>query len=177
MTQRKLGFLAKRRSGVLALLLCAFPAIGQSPLGIEGTWRLTARELADGRVLRPPQVVGLLTLSSGSSGFRNMNVAWKDSSGKWSFHSVVASYRVSAAQYTETLLFSAYHNSKNGEEVHYSGGAESQTVPLTTKAGTIVIPVPWGEPVMTFEGDRMSSKREGAFIDRWERIDRSDKSP
>jgi hypothetical protein len=101
MTHRKLSFLAKRRWGVLALLLCAFPAVGQSPLGIEGTWRLTARELADGRVLRPPQVVGLLSLSSG---FRNMNVAWKDSNGKWSFHSVVASYRVSAAQYTETLL-------------------------------------------------------------------------
>ena len=174
MTQQKLGFSAKRLWGVLALLLCAIPAIGQPPLGIEGTWRLTARELADGRVLRPPQVVGLLSLSSG---FRNMNVAWKDSSGKWSFHSVVTSYRLSAAQYTETLLFSAYHNSINGEEVHYSGGAKSQTVPLTTKVGTIVIPVPWGEPVMTFEGDRMSSKREGAFIDRWERIDRRDKSP
>jgi len=154
--------------------LCAFPAIGQPPLGIEGTWRLTARELADGRVLRPPEVVGLLSLSSG---FRNMNVAWKDSSGKWSFHSVVASYRLSAAQYTETLLFSAYHNSMNGEEVHYSGGAKSQTVSVTPKAGTIVIAVPWGEPVMSFEGDRMSSKREGAFTDRWERIDRSDKSP
>ena len=65
----------------------------------------------------------------------------------------------------------------NGEEVHSSGGAKSQTVPLTTKAGTIVMPVPWGEPVMRFEGDRMSSKREGTFIDRWERIDRSYKSP
>lgn len=175
MTQHRIGLLIARRWAVLALLLCAFPALGQQPpLGIEGTWRLTARELPDGRVLRPPEVVGLLSLASG---FRNMNVAWKDSSGKWSFHSVVASYRTSPAQYTETLLFSAYHNSKNGEEVHYSGAEKSLTLPLTVKAGSIVIPMPWGEPVMTFYGDKMNSTREGAFVDRWERIARSDKSP
>ena len=159
---------------MLAPLFCAIPAIAQPPIGIEGTWRLTARALADGRVLRPPEVGSLLSLSSG---FRNMNVAWKDSSGKWSFHSVATSYRLSARQYTETLLFSTYHNSMNGEEVHYSGGTKSQTVPLTTSVGTIVLPVPCGEPVMTFDGDGMSSKREGAFVDRRERIDRTDKSP
>jgi hypothetical protein len=47
---------------------------------IDGTYQLSSRKLPDGTVLKPPDIMGLLTYTKSH---RNFNIIWKDATGKF----------------------------------------------------------------------------------------------
>jgi hypothetical protein len=82
---------------LLVLMLGAHGFAGEPPTpqassapSIEGTYRLVSRQLPDGTVLKPPDIMGLLTYTKSH---RNFNIVWKDATGKFHIpsHLVVTS--------------------------------------------------------------------------------------
>src|SRR5438552_3856308 len=98
------GYYASAGSRILAVTLATAAlsfatAAGPRAPGIEGTYKLMSRRLADGTVQRSPQVMGLLTYTKTQ---RNFNVFWKDAEGKIFSYSLVSTYKLTAKRYTET---------------------------------------------------------------------------
>jgi hypothetical protein len=95
---------------LLVLLLGAVSFAGEPPTPqassaptIEGTYRLVSRQFPDGRMLKPPEVMGLWTYTKTH---RNFNIVQKDAAGKFRSFSLVSTSTLTATEYTETLLFS-----------------------------------------------------------------------
>src|SRR5438105_4030545 len=69
---------------------------------IEGTYRLISRTLPNGTMLRAPDVMGLYTVTKTH---KSVNVAERDADGKLFFVTRVATYHLTASEYSETNIF------------------------------------------------------------------------
>ena len=160
--------------GVLVgmVLLFAIAASAQVP-SIEGTYKLISRKLPDGTIQRPPEVMGLLTFTKSH---RNFNVLWKDATGKFYSTSVVSTYKLTATEYSETLLFSIVNDQIGGKEIVYNLSGQTRSAPVTVEGGRIQCKFPerrdlWpGRPTEVYEGDKMTATAEGRFVDFWEKV-------
>ena len=65
---------------------------------IEGTYKLISRQLPDGTMLRPPEIMGL---STNTKSHRNFNVVQKDATGKIASFSSVLTYMLTATEYRD----------------------------------------------------------------------------
>ena len=160
--------------GVLVgmVLLFAIAASAQAP-SIEGTYKLISRKLPDGTIQRPPEVMGLLTFTKSH---RNFNVLWKDATGKFYSTSVVSTYKLTATEYSETLLFSIVNDQIGGKEIVYNLSGQTRSAPVTMEGGRIQCKFPerrdlWpGRPTEVYEGDKMTATFEGRFVAVWEKV-------
>lgn len=135
---------------------------------IQGTYRLVSRELPDGTIVTPPQIMGLLTYTQTH---RSITVAGEDASGKF-FAMRAATYTLSPTEYTETVLFRATNLSASASDrtqIDYDVPAQPLSTPVTVAGDRIEFRVP-DEPVFAFEGTTMIATQEGQFVDTWERV-------
>ena len=132
---------------------------------IEGTWKLVMRKLQDGTTQTPPAVQGAATWHSG---LRSLIVDGYFPDGKLWCLSLISSYKISATEWTETLLLSADDDGSGKPVYGLTGG--SKTSPVTHEGSRISFK-PGFEPVTyAFEGDKWTATLEGAFVDYWERV-------
>ena len=149
------------------VLLCALSASAQAP-SIEGTYKLISRQMADSTVLSPPAIMGLLTYTKTH---RNFNIVRQDATGKFSSHSIVSTYKLTATEYSETLLFSIENNQIRGKEIVYDLSGETRSAPVTVEGGRIQFKLPFEAPiVMVVEGDKITATAAGRWVDSWEKI-------
>jgi len=134
--------------------------------GIDGTWRLIKRELPDGTVQTPPSVVGLGT---STNGLRHLNVFWHTPDGKPASIGVISKIKVTATQYTETLIAFTLDDG-SGQPAVYNFSGETKTVPVTTEGRRISFKLPFDPPSVVYDGDKLTATLEGAFVDYWERL-------
>jgi hypothetical protein len=155
-------------SGVLVgiMLLFVSAAAAQTP-SIEGTYQLISRTLPDGTVLKPPDVMGLSTRTKSHS---NFNIVQKDATGKFSSTSRVATYKLTATEYSETVLFSIVNDQIGGKEIVYDLSSQTRSVPVTVEGGRIQFKSPFTPPTLVFEGNKWTATAEGAFVDVWEKV-------
>jgi hypothetical protein len=73
------------------------PQASSAP-SIEGTYQLISRKLADGTVLKPPDIMGLQTYTKR---YRNFNILSKDAEGKFTSASFVSTYTLTPTEYTD----------------------------------------------------------------------------
>ena len=133
---------------------------------IEGTYMLEYRELADGKKLVAPEIVGMLSFSKN---VRNFNVYWM-SGGKPSSISMVAKYTLSEKEYTEDCMY--YSENMDGKGITYNTAATHGVSPVTMKDGEIQFtPALHGEPMLSISKNGMIATRTGAFTDHWKKID------
>jgi hypothetical protein len=130
------------------------------------TWRLVMRKLPDGTTQVPPAVIGL---SSSHNGLQNVNVFWHTPEGKPASFARISTYKMSGAEYTETLLFTALDDGSGKPPVYNLTGATEST-PVTREGARIAYKLPFNEPAVVIEGDKMTATLEGAFVDYWERV-------
>jgi hypothetical protein len=161
-------FLSRRPSYVrapalAATLIMAFgPAFAQAP-SIEGTYRLVSRALKDGTVLTPPDVVGLQTYTKE---YRQFNIMSKDPDGKLVSRSIIATYKLTPTEYTETTLL---HILVRGQEVRNLSD-QPQEAAVTIDGGRITIAPKQSEPRVTvFEGNKFTATSP-ANTDTWEKV-------
>jgi hypothetical protein len=83
---------------------------------------------------------------------------------------------MSGAGYTETLLFRAM-NDGSGKPTTYDLTGAAETTPITREGGRIAFTLPFGEPSVVIEGDKLTAtlgKVMGPltfpFVDYWERV-------
>jgi hypothetical protein len=111
--------------------------------------------------------MGLLTYTKSH---RNFNIVWKDAAGKFSSYSLVSTYKLTPAEYSETLLFSVLTDQIGGKDTVYDLSGKTQSVPVTMNGGRIQFKLPFDPPTVVFEGDKLTAMAEGRFIDVWEKV-------
>lgn len=141
--------------------------ISDSP-SIEGTYKLISRKLADKTTVSGPDIVGLMTFTKTH---RNFNLAWKDSDGKQHSFSIVSTYKLSAKEYSETMLLMISNDGTGSEGIKYTMTESTQTVPITIDEGRIAFRMPFDPVTAVFDGRKFTGTNEGVFADQWEKVD------
>jgi hypothetical protein len=139
------------------------PQVPPAP-SIEGTYKLSSRQLPDGTVLKPPDIIGLQTYTKS---YRNFNILSKDAEGKFTSLSIVSTYTLTPTEYTETPLFSI---SVRGQEVRYDLSGQTQRAAVTVDAGRLQFQRPVEQRSLVFEGNKYTSTSANN-VDVWEKVD------
>jgi hypothetical protein len=146
-----------------ALILLAGSAVAQAP-NIEGTYHLVSRTLKDGRVIAPPEVIGLQTYTKK---YRQFNIVSKDPEGNVVSRSIIATYTLTPAEYTETPLL---HVLVRGQEVrNLSGQPQRSTVKVEGGRMTLA-PREFEQRTTMFEANGFTAT-SAENVDRWEKIE------
>ena len=153
-------------SMLVALTIGARCFAGEQPT-IEGTYKLSSRQLPDGTRQRPPVIMGLLTYTKS---YRNFSIVWKDDTGKFFSYSLASTYKLTPTAYSETLLFSILHDQIGGKDIVYDLSGKTQSVPVNMEGGRLQFKLPFDPPSVVFEGDKMTAAAEGRFVDVWEKV-------
>ena len=142
-------------------------AAAQTP-SIEGTYQLISRKLPDGTVIKPPDIMGL---STNTKTHRNFNIVQKDATGKFSSTSRVATYKLTATEYSETRLFSILNDQIGGKEIVYDLSGKTQSVPVKMEGGRIQFKEPFDPPTLVFEGNKLTATNENnGNVTVWEKV-------
>jgi hypothetical protein len=152
--------------GALIVLLFAISASAQAP-SIEGTYRLISRQLPDGAILKPPDIMGLWIYTKSN---RTYNSVRKDATGKFASSSLVSTYKLTATEYSETLAFSIRTDQIGGKDIVYDLLGKTQSAPVKIEAGHIQFKLPFERPTVMFEGNKMTATVEGVLVDIWEKV-------
>ncbi|MGA9362767.1 MAG: hypothetical protein WBW16_00175 [Bacteroidota bacterium] len=155
--------------GVLSLGIAGEPQMkhAMKAPSIEGTYMLISRKLPDGTTLTPPTIMGLQTFTKG---YRNLNVFWKDNSGKVFSYSVASTYKLTGSEYTETLMFGIMNDQIGGKQIDYNLSGETKTAPVKMDGKKIEVKLPFDPPSVVFEGNKLTATAEGMFVDYWEKV-------
>lgn len=154
---------------ILALSPAAEPQEkqGSQVLSIEGTYKFISRKLPDGTMQVPPDVMGLITYTKNH---RNFNIMWKDDKGKILSISYVATYKLTATEYSETSMYHMVNDQISGQAISYDFSGQTGTSPVTIEDGRIRFKLPlYDEPSVVFEGKRLTAEGPG-FVDFWEKV-------
>ena len=160
------------RNVLVLMVLAVVGGCARGP-GIEGTYRLVRRELPDGRVQQPPQVLGH---HSYTRTHRHTTVAWKDAAGQWYSQSYVAVYRLSPDRYVEAPVYLAVSDPAGGSGPVNKVGGDAVQSPVTTADGTVRFeaPAPFERALnIEFEYDNggFRATGRGLFVDYWVKTD------
>jgi hypothetical protein len=161
---------------LLVLMLGAVSFAGEPPTpqassapSIEGTYRLVSRQFPDGTMLKPPDVMGLNTYTKSH---RNFNVVQKDATGKFASFSSVSTYKLTATEYSETVLFSIRTDQIGGKDIVYDLSGQTRSAPVTVDGGRIQFKSPFTQRSFVFEGNKWTSTAENnANVDIWEKVE------
>jgi hypothetical protein len=134
---------------------------------IAGTYRLVSRQMPDGALLRPPEVIGLFTYTKTH---RNFNILQKGATGQWGSFSVVSTYTLTPMEYTETLLYSVRTDLASGKDPVYEVSGQTRRAAITMDGGRLQFQAPFDPPVFVFEGNTLTATRDGR-VDIWEKVD------
>jgi hypothetical protein len=148
------------------VVLFVSAAAAQAP-SIEGTYQLVSRTLPNGTVLKPPDIMGLLTYTKTH---RNFNIVLKDATGKFNSYSLVSTYKRTVTEYSETLLFSILNDQIGGKDIVYDLSGKTQSVPVKMEGGRLQFKPPFDPPALVFEGNKITATLEGGFVDVWEKV-------
>jgi hypothetical protein len=148
------------------VVLFVSAAAAQAP-SIEGTYQLVSRTLPNGTVLKPPDIMGLFTYTKTH---RNFNIVLKDATGKFNSYSLVSTYKLTATEYSETLLFSILNDQIGGKDIVYDRSGKTQSVPVKMEGGRLQFKPPFDPPALVFEGNKITATLEGGFVDVWEKV-------
>ncbi len=146
--------------------------ISAQTLSIEGTYQLVSRTLPDGTVLKPPDLIGLLTYTKDH---RNFTYVEKDATGQLALGSSVASYTLTATEYSENLLYGGgirtNTNQIGGKDNYFpyiSGGRTART-PVKVEGGRIQFKSLFRRFSHVFEGNKMTAT-DGGIVEVWEKV-------
>jgi hypothetical protein len=161
---------------LLVLLLGAVSFAGEPPTpqassapSIEGTYRLVSRQLPDGTTLKPPEIMGLWTYTKTH---RNFNIVRQDATGKFSSRSSVSTYKLTATEYSETVLFSIVNDQSGGKDIVYDLSGPTRSAPVTVDGGRLQFTLPFEPRALVFEGNTVAATAaNNANVDTWEKVE------
>ena len=142
------------------------PAIYPGRTSIEGTYKCSARKLADGKKVKPPQITGLLVFTEK---YRQLNLSWTDDNGKLVSVSCIAEYTIDDKLYTEKNMFYCMTNETDGSTYDMSDLSASSEV--TAKDGKISFKLPLHDkPLITVTRDHLVVKGQ-EYTDYWKKVE------
>jgi hypothetical protein len=149
----------------LAASCLAHDALAQN-LSIEGTYMLVGRKLPDGTMVKPPGVMGMITMQGG---YKHVNVFWTGPNGEPFSWSMVSRYRLTSTEFSETLLFITFDNPTEAKSPIVNLSGETKSVAVQTSAERVSFQLPF-EPMAVFEREKLTATIDGQFIDYWDKV-------
>jgi len=155
-------------SAVVLFLFLTLSSISTAQ-SIDGTYVLESRVMADGSVIKPPQITGLYNLEAG---YINFNQAIKDDLGKVQSVSYMGKYRFSPKEYYQEIFFVSINDEIGGGGIKYDFGKKSGTSAVKITGGKIEFPFPPNNTILaTFDGKTFkASTANGAYTDNWKKV-------
>jgi len=135
---------------------------------IEGNYILESRALPDGKMVRPPEIAGMMTFTKTH---RNFNVYWK-ADGKPVSISTISRYAFDGKQYTEESLYYMENLPGSSTGIAYNTKSEKGSSPVRVEGGSFGFKLPLHEePDVVFAADGMTATRAGVFVDHWKKVE------
>ena len=139
---------------------------------IEGTYQLAKRELPDGSVQHPPDVMGMVTFTKE---FRNFSVVWSDDEGKFYSECYVARYMLTDQEYIETSEYLIVDDQIGGKAISYDLTKTTAKSEVSVDGGRISFALPQSfekalSITVVFDGDNLTATGKDLFADYWERV-------
>lgn len=164
---RKWTWLALVPAAALAVGFASGSGNRSGPLIIQGNYILDYRETPDGKQLRAPEVIGMMSVTGDR---RNMNVYWKDQ-GKQNSVSVIAHYTLSDTQYSEDNVFYCMNDAAGGKGISYDTAPTRGSSNVTIDGYKIKFSMPLhGEPDVVFDQSGLTATKKGGFVDHWKKV-------
>jgi hypothetical protein len=156
---------------VLALLPAAHPACARSASStrsfIDGTFELTERVMANGRVLRPPAVVALYTSADGRF---SLDLFVRQDDGSIASESTVGSYRFSADKYCEWVIYTVRKDLDKPGVTNEAPAVTDHCTAVQLKNGRFEFSPPGEGVEVSYGREGFTAKIGDEFVDHWVRI-------
>jgi hypothetical protein len=133
--------------------------------GIEGNYKLVSHKTPDGKVIKAPNLAGMIVWTPG--GYKSVNVMYKNVTPTSSSFSLIARYKLSGSTYTETLL-SAVNDPLTGKVLTLPGYTRS--VKVTRDGGSIKFTPPFEVPCLKFKGNTFTATLPNKGVDTWVKV-------
>jgi hypothetical protein len=159
-------------TGLIFLTALAQSAVYSQPAAsslpsIEGTYELTERVMADGKVLRPPSVVALYTMANGQF---SLNLFVKNRDGAVASESTVGRYTFSADKYCEWIVYTIRNNVDKPGVINEAPAVTYHCTRVTSKDGRFNFSPPGEGVQVSFGAEDFTAKIGGEFVDHWRKI-------
>ena len=133
--------------------------------GIEGNYKLVSHKTPDGKVIKAPNLAGMIVWTPG--GYKSVIVMYKNVTPTSSSFSLISRYKLSGSTYTETLL-SAANDPLTGKVLALSGSTRS--VKVTRDGGSIKFTPPFEVPCLEFKGNTFTATLPNKGVDTWVKV-------
>lgn len=160
---------------VLALVAGSFAALaGQrqpAPLRVAdlpGTYELVDRVLANGKVLRRPDIAGLYTFGHERA---NLNLFVRNADGTLASESSIIRYTLSEKQYCEWIEYTTRNNLDAPGITNQAPPVASHCTPIKIAGDKIIFSPPGESVVTTYDRSGFTAVIEGQFTDHWRKLD------
>ncbi len=161
-----LGLLLPWLSFTIALF--GTPAAFAQQSSAEGTWRLVSRKLPNGTTVTAPNVMGV---ASWVHGQRSSNIFWRDPNGAAFSSSLVSTYKLTATEYTETLMYMVYNDPTTGQPAVVDLSGETKSAHIRGGPHRVEMKLPFDPVTIVVVGNILTATSEGGFVDSWTRVD------
>ena len=133
--------------------------------GIEGNYKLVSHMTPDGKVIKAPNLAGMIVWTPG--GYKSVIVMYKNVTPTSSSFSLISRYKLSGSTYTETLL-SPVNDPLTGKVLDLSGTTRS--VKVTRDGGSIKFTPPFEVPCLEFKGNTFTATLPNKGVDTWVKV-------
>jgi hypothetical protein len=137
------------------------------PSDLPGTYELVERVLADGKVLRRPDIAGLYTWAHGRA---SLNLFLRNADGTLASESSIIRYSLSEKEYCEWIEYTTRNNLDTPGVTNEAPAVPSHCTPIKAEDNKVVFSPP-GESVTTiYDRNGFTAIIKGQFTDHWRKI-------
>ena len=153
---------------ILVTVLGAYSNAEDNP-SIEGAYVLQSRVLANGSVLKPPEVEGIYTLTRD---YVNFNIVQRNDEGKVFSVSMMAKNKLTNEEYYQELVYMVINDEIGGNGASYNFEKKSGASPVKITDGKIEFLHPVDKTIyLSFEGDKLTATRaDGSYTANWVKV-------
>jgi hypothetical protein len=135
---------------------------------VPGTYELVDRTLADGKVLRPPQIAGLYFFRHGRG---SLNLFLRKPDRTWSSESSIMRYTLNETRYCEWILNTTRKDLDAPGVTNEAPKVADHCSAVRIRDGRVVFAPPGESVTTTFDRHGFTAVIKGEFTDRWRKLD------
>ncbi|MBV9331439.1 MAG: hypothetical protein JOZ55_07785 [Alphaproteobacteria bacterium] len=135
---------------------------------IPGTYELVDRVLANGKVLKAPDIAALYSMARGRA---NLNLFLRKPDGTLASESSIIRYTLSDTQYCEWIEYTTRNNLDAPGVTNTAPPVRSHCTPLKPVGGRILFAPPGESVTTTYDRHGFTAVIKGEFTDHWRKIE------
>ncbi len=134
---------------------------------LPGTYELVERVLADGRVLRRPEIAGLYSWGHGRA---SLNLFLRRADGSLASESSIIRYTLDEKEYCEWIEYTIRNNLDAPGVTNEAPPVASHCTPVKLEDGKAIFAPPGESVTTTYERQGFIAIIKGEFTDHWRKI-------